>query len=337
MQTYVGRRRYQVPSDRANEADRYETRRIHRLADHLPAGGVRSPSGQTTNPLAGLDSTAAPQYGTACRTRQGMYVERDDFLEHEGEYQSFRRCIENLGLPLSGDSTVLDLGGGQGMHAGFLSCDVRRVYCCDRINYSALYGGEFIKLLAEKYERNGYPIDVARIACVEGDARDLLFRDGYFDWTLGFNLFEHVADPGVALREMIRVTRPGGHLYVTFDPIWSADTGSHFFHLVGAPWAHLLMNSEEFERRMRRAGASEEDVEAHRHGVNRLRLAEHRQIFHSAMAESGVRLIEEASWSGVTQPSHRWHPNFLRARMAGYSKEELLTRGLRYVLQKPAS
>jgi ubiquinone/menaquinone biosynthesis C-methylase UbiE len=265
-----------------------------------------------------------------------MYVERDDFLEHEREYQGFRRCVESLGLPLASDSTVLDLGGGQGMHAGFLSCDFRRVYCCDRINYSALYGGEFIKLLAEKYARNGHAIDVSRIAFLESDALDLLFRDGFFDWTLAFNLFEHVEDPGMAMREMIRVTRPGGHLYVTFDPVWTADTGSHFFHLVRTPWAHLLMATEEYAARMRQAGASEEEVEGYRHGMNRVRLAEHRRVLHAAVAETGIRVIEETSWSGVVEPSHRWHLNFFRARMAGYSKEELLTRGVRYVLQKPA-
>lgn len=164
----------------------------------------------------------------------------------------------------------------------------------------------------------------------------LLFRDGVFDWTLAFNFFEHVADPGLALCEMMRVTRPGGHLFVTFDPIWTADTGSHFFHRVGAPWAHLLMRTEQFEARMRREGASPEDVEDYRHGMNRVRLAEYRRVLRAAAAEAGVRVIEEASWSGVVDRPHRWHPNFLRARLAGYSKEELLTRGVRYVLQKPA-
>jgi SAM-dependent methyltransferase len=264
-----------------------------------------------------------------------MYVERDDFLEHEGEYRAFRRCIDGLGLSLSSNATVLDLGGGHCMHTGFLSCDVGRVYCCDRLNYGSLYGGEFMKLLGEKYARNGYPIDLTRVACVEGDARNLLFRDGFFDWTLGFNLFEHVADPDLALSEMVRVTRPGGYMYITFDPIWSADTGSHFFHFVKAPWAHLLMKGEEFEQRMREAGASDGDVDDFRHGLNRVRLAEHRRIFRSAIAASDLRLIEEASWSGVVDPAHRWHLNFVRARLHGYSKEELMTRGVRYVLQKP--
>jgi SAM-dependent methyltransferase len=263
-----------------------------------------------------------------------MYVERDDFLEHEREYQGFRRCVEGLGLALAADATVLDLGGGQGMHAGFLSCDFQRVYCCDRINYNALYGGEFVKLLGEKYARNGYPIEVGRLIFLEADARALLFRDGFFDWALAFNLFEHVADPERALAEMIRVTRPGGHLYVTFDPIWTADAGSHFSHYVGAPWAHLLMTPDDFAARMRAAGASDEDVDGYRHGMNRVRLADHRRLLHAAVAGGAVRVVEEASWSGVVEPRHRWHPNFFRARLAGYAKEELMTRGLRWVLQR---
>jgi demethylmenaquinone methyltransferase/2-methoxy-6-polyprenyl-1,4-benzoquinol methylase len=49
---------------------------------------------------------------------------------------------------------------------------------------------------------------------VAGDALDLPFRDQAFDAvTISFGL-RNVADPGAALAEMLRVTRPGGRLVI---------------------------------------------------------------------------------------------------------------------------
>ena len=53
-----------------------------------------------------------------------------------------------------------------------------------------------------------------RLSFVAGDALRLPFRDGAFDAvTISFGL-RNVADPGAALAEMRRVTRPGGRLVV---------------------------------------------------------------------------------------------------------------------------
>jgi SAM-dependent methyltransferase len=43
-----------------------------------------------------------------------------------------------------------------------------------------------------------------------GDAQQLRFLDGRFDWTLSLLVFNFIPDPAKALAEMIRVTRPGG-------------------------------------------------------------------------------------------------------------------------------
>lgn len=56
-----------------------------------------------------------------------------------------------------------------------------------------------------------------------GDAMRLPFADGVFDAvTISFGL-RNVADPGVALAEMLRVTRPGGRLVVCefSHPTWA--------------------------------------------------------------------------------------------------------------------
>jgi SAM-dependent methyltransferase len=49
---------------------------------------------------------------------------------------------------------------------------------------------------------------------LRGDVLDLPFRDGCADLILSQAVLEHVTDPDRAMREMRRVLRPGGILYV---------------------------------------------------------------------------------------------------------------------------
>ena len=52
----------------------------------------------------------------------------------------------------------------------------------------------------------------ARIALRLGDGARLPFAAERFDATLGITVILHVADPGLVVREMVRVTRPGGRV-----------------------------------------------------------------------------------------------------------------------------
>lgn len=46
----------------------------------------------------------------------------------------------------------------------------------------------------------------------EGDARVLPFADGEFSYLVNFHLLEHLPDPRAAIREWLRVVKPGGHV-----------------------------------------------------------------------------------------------------------------------------
>ncbi len=57
-----------------------------------------------------------------------------------------------------------------------------------------------------------------------GDAMRLPFRDASFDAIVALDLLEHLTDDGAALREFLRVLRPGGRLVASvpaYQSLWS--------------------------------------------------------------------------------------------------------------------
>jgi ubiquinone/menaquinone biosynthesis C-methylase UbiE len=263
-----------------------------------------------------------------------MYDERADFDSHKAEVEAFVSILRRVGVEPSSEMRVLDVGGGQGMHVGYLSVLFGDVYCADVIDYSSLYGGEFLKLLDEKHRRNQVSFRLDRVAFHRTDAMDLFYRDGLFDCVMSINAFEHIPEPGRALDEMLRVTRTGGHVYVATDPIWTADTGSHFFQRVAEPWAHLLHDVESFVRRMRDQGATDGEIDEFRRAMNRWREVDYARIVSKIEADGRVEVVYRDRWSGVVDEAHRLHPNLVALTSAGYTESELLLRGLRWVFRK---
>jgi ubiquinone/menaquinone biosynthesis C-methylase UbiE len=62
-------------------------------------------------------------------------------------------------------------------------------------------------------------------------AESLPFEDGTFDGALALNVLEHVRDPFRCARELCRVVKPGGRVYVML-PFIAAEHGypSHYFN-----------------------------------------------------------------------------------------------------------
>src|SRR4029078_6337893 len=69
---------------------------------------------------------------------------------------------------------------------------------------------------------------------VVADEYLLPLADAVADVTFSSNVLEHVADPQTFLSEMVRVTRPGGLIYVSVTN-WFSPWGGHEW----APWHYL--------------------------------------------------------------------------------------------------
>jgi SAM-dependent methyltransferase len=69
---------------------------------------------------------------------------------------------------------------------------------------------------------------------VRASGTKLPVRTGSVDICYSSNVLEHVAQPAAMLAEMVRVTKPGGTVFVSFTP-WLSPWGGH----ETAPWHYL--------------------------------------------------------------------------------------------------
>lgn len=69
------------------------------------------------------------------------------------------------------------------------------------------------------------------------------FENDSFDVVVSRAAYEHFSDPVGALREMARVVRPGGRIYLT-SAVWAGPWGAHMTHFTRVPWVHYLFSEE---------------------------------------------------------------------------------------------
>jgi SAM-dependent methyltransferase len=75
----------------------------------------------------------------------------------------------------------------------------------------------------------------------------LPYPDSEFDTVYTFDVFQHVADVGLSLRECLRVLKPGGTLLAVFPGFYHPF--SHYLHLVtGTPAIHCLFGRDTLSR-----------------------------------------------------------------------------------------
>jgi SAM-dependent methyltransferase len=139
-----------------------------------------------------------------------------------------------------GGRTVVDVGGGGGWFTDAFRARGAHCYL-------------FEPDPAELFFRTAAPA-----SAVVADGYWLPVRDGGADVTFSSNVLEHVPDPIGLVEEMIRVTRPGGLVYVSFCN-WFSPWGGHEM----SPWHYL--GAGYAERRYVRRHRSEPK---HRCGVN---------------------------------------------------------------------
>jgi SAM-dependent methyltransferase len=128
------------------------------------------------------------------------------------------------------DQVLLDVGGGPGYFR----------------NAFREAGATYYALDADVGELAGLG-EIAR-GTVVGSGMELPFADNAVDVCYSSNVLEHVPDPWRMADEMVRVTRPGGLVFLSYT-VWFGPWGGH----ETAPW-HFLGGARARRRYLRRHG-----------------------------------------------------------------------------------
>jgi len=264
------------------------------------------------------------------------YSEQNDFEEKNAVLSAMHERLNYYKIVHDFSSAnTLEIGGAGGVFGGLISSHVRRVIVSDIIDSQLMYNGEFPRLLKEKFIRNGFDFSFDKIEFHVADAINLPYKDNLFDLVVSVNAFEHIPEPILALQETVRVVKKGGVIYLTFDPIWTADSGNHFTNFVPEPWRHLLCDTNSFCNEMQKAGASGDQLNDFRYGMNRKPAKVYSEGFPRILESLGVEKYHLDSWSGCIHEEHTGHPNrFAAGRALGCSPDELLIRGFAVCIVK---
>ena len=127
-------------------------------------------------------------------------VVRDRFLH---VLESTRRPGESLPF-----GRTLELGAG----TGFFSLNLKLAGLVDEVHVSDLSPG-MVEAAKANAQRLGFEIE-GRVA----DAESLPYEDDSFDLVVGHAVIHHIPDVEGALREVVRVLKPGGRFVIAGEP-----------------------------------------------------------------------------------------------------------------------
>jgi 2-polyprenyl-3-methyl-5-hydroxy-6-metoxy-1,4-benzoquinol methylase len=116
----------------------------------------------------------------------------------------YRLVLEHL-VPVA-EKQVLEVGCGRGGFAHLLASEGAKVCGVD-------FSASALQAATARPQSNR--VAGGSIDWVQADAQHLPFDDRAFDIVISCEMIEHLPDPVAALREMARVCRPGGLLYLT--------------------------------------------------------------------------------------------------------------------------
>ena len=128
------------------------------------------------------------------------------------------------------DKEVLDMGcGAAGKSLYYVSLGARHVTGVDIVEH---YRAE-AEAMAEQLGFSD------RFTFVIGSAYEMPFEDKRFDTVIMNDFMELVDNPSAALREAMRLVRPGGRIFINFPPYYHP-TGAHLSDAINIPWVQLF-------------------------------------------------------------------------------------------------
>ena len=134
----------------------------------------------------------------------------DSAPEQADEESPWYRLVLEYLIPLTG-KRVLEVACGRG---GFAS----RMASMGAVTFGADFSAVALQIARRKLLQN----TSARVELVQADAQQLPYADESFDIVVSCETIEHLSHPGSALKEMARICRTGGLLYLTTPNYFNA-------------------------------------------------------------------------------------------------------------------
>jgi SAM-dependent methyltransferase len=197
--------------------------------------------------------------------------------------------------PLAG-TTLLDVGGGPG-------------YFADAFEQA---GARYVALDSDLGELSA--AGAPRGASVLGSGLQLPFRTGSVDICYSSNVLEHVPRPWAMADEMVRVTKPGGLVFISYTT-WYGPWGGH----ETAPW-HYLGGRSAAARYERRHGARPKNDYG-------------RSLF-AVTVGSGLRYAAQVADATAVDALPRYNPSWSHWLLKVPAFRELVTWNLVLVLRR---
>lgn len=150
----------------------------------------------------------------------------DNLYKHEGDYLPswYKYAIADLTTKIKQKDKIAEFGCGQSVALRFLA---ENKFVKEENIYGIDQSFQAAKFLKKKLPK-------ANIS--QGDIYDLKFKNNSFDYILLMETIEHLEAPYEALKEIQRVLKPNGKLYISFP---------NYFNL---PWFVLRILSEKLNR-----------------------------------------------------------------------------------------
>ncbi len=151
------------------------------------------------------------------------------------------------------------------------------------------------------------------------------------DFVISFNTFEHLLRPDVALKELVRVCKPGGTIHLEFEPLYASAWGLHAYRTLYMPYSQFLFSDAFNRQKLEQLGIRDLGTKrAELQPLNRWRLAQFDQLWQDSGCTILFRAVRvEAAHLSLVQEFPEAFSGL------GLKFEDLTASNIHVALQKP--
>lgn len=144
------------------------------------------------------------------------------------EYASILQQLEDLKVPMNAE--MIDVGSGASFFDPYLAFKYPLLCCTDSMKY-----GDVSEMVRKQRRAYGVALPLYDLTLEDMSPRWDIGWGGAtdkFDVTMCISTIEHVDDHDAAMRELVRITKPGGFIFITSDyfrdlPQWEVSPSRH--------------------------------------------------------------------------------------------------------------